>query len=145
MTTETQAYPLDRSGMQVLPVQECLERLAAAPIGRIAFVQNGEPVILPVNHGVHGTSVVFRSPLGSKLFAADRGQPVSFETDFADPELRTGWSVVVRGVAEIVDDPVEIARLDGLGIRPWAIKGPTDWVRIRSYEVSGRQMVTSST
>lgn len=140
MTTDTPSYPLDRSGMQVLPVQECLDRLAAAPIGRIAFVQNGEPVILPVNHGVHGTSVVFRSPIGSKLFAADRGQPVSFESDFADPELETGWSVVIRGVAEIVDDPVEIAQLDKLGIQAWAIKSPTDWVRIRSYEVSGRQV-----
>lgn len=143
MTTDTRAYPVDRSGMLVLPVQECLDRLAAAPIGRIAFVQNGEPVILPVNHGVHGTSVVFRSPVGSKLFAADRGQAVSFEADFADVQAKAGWSVVVRGVAEIVDDPVEIAQLDKLGIQAWAIKSPTDWVRIRSYEVSGRQVVPS--
>lgn len=137
---QTENYALDRSGMLVLPVQECLDRLAKAPIGRIALVQNGEPVILPVNHGVDGTSVVFRTPIGSKFFAADRNQPVAFEADEADPELQTGWSVVVRGVAEIVDDPVEVARLDTLGIKAWAIRSRTDWVRIRSYEITGRQV-----
>lgn len=142
MTTDSHPYAVDRSGMSVLPVQECLDRLATAPIGRIAFVQNGEPVILPVNHGVDGTSVVFRTPIGSKLFAADRHQPVSFEADHADPTTESGWSVVVRGVAEIVHDPVEIARLDRLGIRAWALRSATDWVRIRSYEVSGREVAT---
>lgn len=136
----TEDFPTDRSGMFVLPVQECLNRLAAAPIGRIALVQNGEPVILPVNHGVDGTSVVFRTPIGSKFFAADRHQPVAFEVDQADPAAHTGWSVVIRGVAELVDDPVEIARLDQLGIQPWAIRSRTDWVRIRSYEITGRQV-----
>ena len=52
---------LDWSGMEVLGDDECRHLLDAAPIGRLGFVDQGSPVILPVNFTLDGRSIVFRS------------------------------------------------------------------------------------
>jgi nitroimidazol reductase NimA-like FMN-containing flavoprotein (pyridoxamine 5'-phosphate oxidase superfamily) len=136
------SLPLDHSGLGVLSTEECLDRLRSARVGRIAFVSDGEPVILPVNHGMDGDAVVFRTDAGSKLIAADDELPVAFEVDGFDPDRRTGWSVLLRGVATSVLDPVETARLDQLGVWPWAdMVERRHWVRIRGYQMSGRRVV----
>ena len=44
----TTSWPLDHSGLGVLPREECLRRLRAAKVGRVSFVDHGEPVILPL-------------------------------------------------------------------------------------------------
>ncbi|HEY5882288.1 MAG TPA: pyridoxamine 5'-phosphate oxidase family protein [Nakamurella sp.] len=136
------SLPLDHSGMAVLGMDECLDRLRNSRVGRLAFVDRGEPMIVPVNHGMDGDSVIVRTAPGSKLVAADEGKPVAFEVDGFDPDRRTGWSVVVRGVAGIVDDPGEIARLNRLGVGPWADMVPRNrWVRIRGTSITGRLIV----
>ncbi len=138
----TSQLPLDHSGMGVLPHEECLHRLRDARMGRIAFVTNGEPQIFPVNHGLDGDSVVFRTSPGSKLFAADMQLPVAFEVDGADPDRRVGWSVVVSGTASSVVDAAEVARLRKLGVWPWADSVQRDhWVRIRPLSITGRVVV----
>src|SRR6476620_9153655 len=114
------SLPLDHSGLGVLSKEECLRRLRTARVGRVAFVDQGEPVILPVNHGVDGDAVVFRTAPGGKLFAAESELPVAFEVDGFDADRRAGWSVVVRGAATIVEDQADIARLTLLGVEPWA-------------------------
>ena len=133
--------PFDSSGLAILSFEECLARLRSAPVGRVAFLSAGEPMVVPVNHGLDGASVVFRTAIGSKLFAADRGAGVAFEVDGHDAERRVGWSVLVRGVAETVEAPQDIARLETLGVRAWArgVDRPY-WVRIRAAEVTGREI-----
>ena len=93
----TTSLSLDHSGLGVLSQEECLRRIRTARVGRVAFVENGEPVILPVNHGLDGDSVIFRTAPGSKLTAAEDEVPVAFEVDAFDADRRTGWSVVIRG------------------------------------------------
>ena len=138
----TSYLALDHAGLAVLPHEECLRRLRQAQVGRIAFIDQGEPVILPVNHRVDGDAVVFRTAPGAKLFAADTELPVAFEVDNFDADRRAGWSVVVRGTATIVDDEAEIARLTLLGVEPWAnLTERKNWVRIRAYSVTGREVV----
>jgi len=39
--------PADHRGQRVLGFAECLERLRTAPVGRLAFVNAGEPVVFP--------------------------------------------------------------------------------------------------
>jgi len=137
--------PLDHSGLGVLSTRECFERIARSPVGRIAFMSNGDPLILPVNHAVDGDAVVFRSNAGSKLLAADSGSSVAFEVDDFDPSRRSGWSVVIRGVAETVEDEREIARLNEFGVEPWADRSDRAfWVRITTYGISGREIVHPS-
>jgi nitroimidazol reductase NimA-like FMN-containing flavoprotein (pyridoxamine 5'-phosphate oxidase superfamily) len=138
----TFALPTDRSGLQVLSIEDCLFHLGAARIGRVAFMSDGHPIILPVTHGMDGYAVVFRTNVGSKLAAADNELPVAFEVDGIDADRRAGWSVLVRGVARTVEDPDEVARLYALRIWPWAdAVRRSHWVRISTSEMTGRKIV----
>ncbi len=128
--------------MGVLTRDECYDRLRGARVGRIAFVSQGDPIILPVNHAVDGESIVFRTAPGSKLLAGDSGLRVAFEVDGFDADRRTGWSVLVRGSASTVEDTEEIGRLNRIGVWPWAdLVERNHWIRIATYSVTGRQTV----
>lgn len=131
----------DHAGLQVLSLEDCLRHLRTARIGRVAFVFNGEPVILPVNHAMDGDAVVFRSSPGSKLDAAEDGHPVAFEVDNIDSDRHSGWSVLVRGTATVIIDRNETQRLTRLGVWPWAESVERrHWIRIRPFEITGRQI-----
>src|SRR6478609_958743 len=103
--------PVDRSGLEILTHEESLRRLGNARLGRIAFVAEGYPIVLPVNHILFRESVVFRTTTGSKLSAAQDHLPVAFEVDGYDQDRRSGWSVLVRGVLEEILDQSEITHI----------------------------------
>jgi uncharacterized protein len=130
----------DRAGLEILHLGDCFRLLESAPVGRIGFVAGGEVVILPVNFLVDGQDVVFTTGAGSKLSAVEVGHYVSFEADSYDQATRVGWSVVVNGLAEIIDSGTEAARLDALGLKPWAGAAERVWVRIRPSSVTGRRI-----
>jgi nitroimidazol reductase NimA-like FMN-containing flavoprotein (pyridoxamine 5'-phosphate oxidase superfamily) len=135
----------DHAGLTVLRFDECLRLLESQPVGRVAFTQDGGLEILPVNYCVLDTSIGFRTGAGSKWGAALQGKPVAFEVDEFDPARRTGWSVVVKGLAEPVEDEAVLDRLEAAGLiswaaatdRPWSA-GP-QWVLIRAEAISGRR------
>jgi CBS-domain-containing membrane protein len=134
--------PLDRRGLRVLGLRECLDLMRHAPIGRIALVRNGEPIVIPVNYGIDKMSVVFRTTWGSKLVAAQQESLVAFEVDHADETRREGWSVLVTGRASIVSDDEDVDRLERLGVPAWTdVVEDTLWVRITPNEISGRAIV----
>lgn len=135
--------PTDHSGLRVMSTSECLERLASAGIGRVAFVRAAEVVLLPVHHVVHGVDVYFRTSGASKIeVAADHGA-VGFEVDDYDPGTVTGWSVSLSGTATLVDDDDLVRALVHLDATPWPVGDATDsvWVRIRPDEISGRELL----
>jgi nitroimidazol reductase NimA-like FMN-containing flavoprotein (pyridoxamine 5'-phosphate oxidase superfamily) len=113
--------------------------LASVPVGRVAFVEAGEPIVLPVNHTVVGHRVAFRTTQGALLHEALMDRSVAFEVDDFVPERRAGWSVLVRGRATLADDEAE---LDGLVLDAWADSVErNDWVVILADEISGRRIV----
>ncbi len=125
------SLPLDRSGLGILSPAECLRRVRAAAVGRIAYIDDGELVILPVNHGLDGDAVVFRTAPGAKLTAADGELAMAFEVEEYDAALRTGSSVLIRGTAGWVEGQEEVKRLNLLGVSPWAdLAERNNWVRI---------------
>jgi nitroimidazol reductase NimA-like FMN-containing flavoprotein (pyridoxamine 5'-phosphate oxidase superfamily) len=131
----------DWAGLVTLDLDECYRRLSREPVGRLGFVDQGGPVILPVNFAVDGRSLVFRSGSGSKLSAAIMERPVCLEVDGWDDFEHDGWSVLVKGLAEEVVDPDEVERFESLPVRPWAQPElRCNWVRVRPDEVSGRQI-----
>ncbi len=139
--TELAGPVVDHHGLAVLTAEDCWERIVATPIGRIAFVDAGEPLILPVTHGVHRHSIVFRSGIGTKLDTAEMAKPLAFEADQWNAEDRTGWSVLARGVADTVLDDELIGELDALGVLPWLEEAADGtWVRLRVDEISGREL-----
>lgn len=131
----------DREGLEILHLGDCFLLLGSVPVGRIGFAARGEVVMLPVNFLVDGQDVVFRTGAGSKLSAIEVGQYVGFEADSYDVAEAAGWSVVVNGLAEVVDDKEEAARLDTLGLSSWG-GGPSGrvWVRIRPSSITGRRI-----
>ena len=124
--------------------EESLSLLATHRFGRLAVaMSDGSPVIRPVNYVFDepSQSVVFRTSAGSKLHAVLQAAEAAFEIDGIDERSRTGWSVIIRGVAEQVSNPTDIHRLDGLGMTPWAPGHKRHWVRIRARTVTGRRIV----
>ena len=132
---------LDRNGLEVLGPDECLDLLRSEPVGRLAFVHDGSPDVLPVTYVVSHGGVAFRTAAGSKLDTALMGRPVAFEVDGFDRERRAGWSVVLKGVAEFVEDPDRIAELDERDLQPWSPHAEDGaWVVVRADEISGRRL-----
>jgi len=130
---------VDHQGLEVLDADECWELLASTPVGRVGFVQAGEPMVLPVNHAVVGRRVVFRTRPGSLLHEALMREPVAFQVDDFDRVTRSGWSVLVRGVADLAEDPDTLWATE---LDAWADSVERDdWVEIRADEVTGRRIV----
>ncbi len=127
-----------------VPREECLRLLASHTFGRLA-VSMGEraPVLRPVNYlfDEPSQSVVFRTAVGSGFHALLRSAEATFEIDGIEEHARTGWSVILSGVADEVTNPNEISRLDGLALDSWAPGDKAHWMRIRALTVSGRRIV----
>jgi len=131
--------PDPTSALRDLSEDECEALLSAMPVGRVAFVFAAQPIVLPVNYRYAEGEILFRTFTGQKFHAAKTQQAVSFEIDEWDEELRTGWSVLVKGHAEEVIEWEKARAADELGLLPWidaAQLGP--WVRIVPSEITGR-------
>jgi len=132
---------LDWSGLEILSFDDCWDRLRSAPVARIGFVDQGSPVILPVNIVIDGHGIAFRSAAGSKLAAAVMERPVCVQIDQWDAMGHTGWSVLAKGVAEHVLDETATAHLDSLPLLPWTRPDVrVEWIRTLVHEVSGRRI-----
>jgi nitroimidazol reductase NimA-like FMN-containing flavoprotein (pyridoxamine 5'-phosphate oxidase superfamily) len=135
--------PTDSRELEVLTEQECRELLANPPVhvGRVALIDGGRPLILPVNYLFTDGAVVFRTDPGTKLATALREEQVAFEVDAVDTAWREGWSVVVLGRAEEVTDADDRRRLQALPLRAWGPGAKDHLVRIRPTKISGRRIV----
>jgi nitroimidazol reductase NimA-like FMN-containing flavoprotein (pyridoxamine 5'-phosphate oxidase superfamily) len=134
--------PTDHVGLEVLSNAQCDELLTDNTIGRLAFVSDGDVVIFPVNYRYTNHTIVFRTADGTKLDVAANQQPVAFEIDGYDLDSKTGWSVLVKGIARYVMEETEEAELADLDLRPWApLTRVRRWVRISPEEITGRKIV----
>lgn len=130
----------DHAGLEIMPLADCFRLLEAVPVGRIGFLAGGEVVILPVNFLIDGQDVLFRTGTGSKMGSLEIGHYVGFEADSYDATTHSGWSVVANGLAEVVEDDEEIARLDALGLATWGAAEDQTWIRIRPTSITGRRI-----
>lgn len=126
--------------LERLSAEECHALLATIPIGRIVFTENALPAIQPVNFVVDGQDIVVRTRRGSKLVAAAHRAIVAFEVDDYDPDLRTGWSVVLIGRARVVRDEGELERLRGLPLEMWASGDRPHFIRVEASMIRGRRL-----
>jgi uncharacterized protein len=129
--------------LDVLSPDECYDLLAKATVGRLVYVDAEGPAAVPVNFALAGQDIVLRSDPGSKV-AALGARPIAFEVDQVDEVSQAGWSVLVRGHAEIVaieDVPALLERIDGAPPRPWKKGIHGVWVVITPTAVTGRGLV----
>jgi len=136
--------PADRNGLEILSDRQCWSLLDATPIGRLAFVHEGEAKVLPVNYAVVDHQIAFRTGRGAKFGVASMERPVSFEVDQWDDIGRTGWSVLIEGMITMVTDEDDEDRLNQIGLHPWAPNSNDPvWVRLRPTNISGRRIPKS--
>jgi hypothetical protein len=124
--------------LEVLDEDECLELLAGAVVGRLAFTEDAMPAIEPVSFTVLDGEVLIPTRPGSKVAAASRGAVVAFEVDDIDAVERTGWNVTVIGPSRVVTDPETIRSFDRRGIRPWLPTAEHCYIAVRISLVRGR-------
>lgn len=135
------AGPVDRLGLGVLDPETCWELMGRAAVGRVAFMDEGGPMVLPVIHAVIGRRIVFRSQPGGKLDTARMARQVAVEVDGWDIAVRTGWSVVARGTARSA--PEDAAELDALHLDTWLEPaGRGTWIEVLVEEITGRHLGT---
>lgn len=125
-----------QSPVRILSERECWELLGSASVGRLV-TRVGETVeVAPINYVVDGGSLVFRTAAGNKLAELTSDPRVVFETDAYD--MDGGWSVVVRGVAHVIDDEVLVEEAERLPLQPFVPTFKPIFVRIMVDSVSGR-------
>ena len=134
-------------GLEILSPATCLRLLGAGRIGRVGFVSDGHPHVLPVNYvASEAGEIVFRTTDGSVLTAV-AGGPAVFEIDGYDEQSRTGWSVCVHGPGrEITDveDPLA-RRLRELDVITWAPGQRDRWFAILGDQLTGRRIPMTAT
>jgi hypothetical protein len=128
--------------LEPLTHEECMKLLGTEQVGRLAIVVGHYPEIFPVNYRLDDFVVVYRTRLGTRLSDAHH-QNIAFEVDHLDPATRTGWSVLIRGMAEnIAARPPDTVtrRTQSLGVQSWT--DDAAWlVRIIPAHVTGRRIV----
>jgi uncharacterized protein len=95
-----------------LSPEECLQKLASAHLGRLAFSERALPALVPMNYIVDGRDLVLEAGAVASVLRAAHGwgSIVAFEVDEIDPETNSGWSVVVTGRLHEVADRLRLER-----------------------------------
>jgi len=138
MPTSDQNQP--DADLEVLSEHTCRELLASRDLGRIAFQDEKEIEIFPVNYATDGTIVVFRTGPGTKLVQSTETR-VAFEVDEWNSATEVGWSVVLKGVAEEVTPGVDpfAAALRSRPVVPLAPGERDYWIAIYPATITGRR------
>lgn len=128
------------SQLEEIPAAESWELLGQHEMGRIAIVVDGKPQIFPVNYGLKGRVIVFRTAAGTKLAHAPES-PVAFEAAEYDASAGAGWSVMVQGygrdITEAADDFSWTAR--GARVHPAAPGEKLHMIAVDPTQISGRR------
>lgn len=134
---------LDAWPLEMLSHRECLQLLTGAQVGRVVFTAAALPAVVPVTFAILDNAVVMCTAPDTRLAAAADGGVLAFEIDEVEPRSRTGWSVVVTGVAELMTDPLMRSRIHGM-VAPWAPGRHDVFIRLPLTVVSGRRIPTPS-
>lgn len=127
----------DEAVVASLTTQECWEVLSRAGLGRLATAVRGDVDIYPLNFVVTDRAIMFRTAPGTKLWELSVNPRVAFEVDEYDDEVAA--SVLVKGIAERVENQDEIDAADALPLVPWIPTLKYRWVRIIPESVTGRR------
>jgi len=131
---------MDAKGSDVLSPPECKRLLAVAAkdglTGRLGVPTDRAPVITPVNFTFVDHQIVLRVGAGFIAGAAG-GRLIAFEVDHVDSDGGVAWSVLVRGLATLVEVP-EVAQLASAP-RPSVPEPGAMVLTIRPDVVTGRR------
>ncbi len=132
----------DVLSLELLSHTECVRLLTRAQVGRVVLTERALPAVVPVTFAVLDDAVVMCTSAETRLAAAADGGVLAFEIDEIDLPSRTGWSVVVTGVAELVTDSLTRSRIHGM-VSPWAPGHYDVLIRLPFTVVTGRRIVAA--
>jgi len=122
---------------------ESLELLTSKTVGRLGFLSEDGPQILPLNYALVDQNVIVRTVAYGTVARSALDQRVAFEVDEVDEFLQAGWSVLVVGPAQLLTDAqLKQLRL-GTGPEPWAEGPRTLFISVACQHVSGRRLIPS--
>jgi uncharacterized protein len=122
-----------------LTAYDCWALLESEEIARIAWNGREGVAVVPVNYTVGAGALWFRTSPDAALARECGGHRIVIEVDHLEPATRSGWSVVVSGVGELVDAadvPEMLADLD-----VWPAVNRSLFVRVEPDEVTGRKLL----
>ncbi len=127
--------------LETLTEEECLALLSTVTIGPVGVTIDALPGVLPLEYVFDKGVVVFRTAPGTKLHRATANAVVAFEADdHSSAHHRFGWSVLVRGVAQPITDPLLLT--GALALRSKAHDWDRDaYSRLEPAIVSRRRVV----
>lgn len=128
--------------LEPLTGYECWQLVSGAGgpdgLARIVWSGPGGPAIVPMNFTVADGFLWFQTTVDSQLAREGCDQRVLVEVDHVDPVQRTGWSVVVTGVATCLPSAEDPGLLGSLQVWP---RGPRELlVKVAPDELSGRRL-----
>jgi CBS domain-containing protein len=125
------------SSVTELSADEAMRFLKSSGVGRLAYVADGHPALVPVDYVVADGMVVFRTGPGEKLDLVPMRR-VAFEADDVSSDL--AWSVVVHGHAREVTTALgsEYARLRAVPITAHIPGERAHWIAIEITAITGR-------
>jgi nitroimidazol reductase NimA-like FMN-containing flavoprotein (pyridoxamine 5'-phosphate oxidase superfamily) len=126
---------------EVLDVEQCWALLASAEVGRLAVAAAGDIDIFPINFTLDDGTVLFRSAEGTKLIEVVMSGRVAFEVDGYEPDHGQAWSVVLKGVAKVLDRFDDIYHAQDLPLFPWNASPKERFVRIVPTKLTGRRFM----
>jgi uncharacterized protein len=106
VTTDNAAWSLlDRGGrLETLDRDECRRLLGSTNVGRLGYCTDLGPRIVPMNYTLVGEAVTFRTGIDTEASHQLFDHQVAFEVDQFDEFLQTGWSILVVGNAQPLDE-----------------------------------------
>ena len=124
--------------MDILSESECWSLLSGMALGRLVTCVDDHPEIFPVNFVVQRRTVLFRTAEGAaKLFTVVMNSQVVFEAD--DHNVSEGWSVIVKGIAQVLNSSAEIQEAQRAQLLPWTAGAKPRYVRVFPSEITGRR------
>ena len=132
----------DERALGELSRTEALQLLASVSVGRLVFTHQALPAIRPVNHLIEADTIVIGLTAGSAFAVSLRagGTVVAYEADSLDLAERSGWTVIVVGVARI-ETAADAVRRYRAQLRPWLSGAMTDVITISSEIVTGYRLI----
>jgi len=123
--------------LRELVPQECWDLLVPGGVGRVAAMTDDGLVVLPMIFTVDGRSVLIRTSAQGVLTGLGEGTEIAFQVDRVDEDVREGWSVLLVGGIQRVDEEPSSGKVEGP--QPW-VGGSDLLLRVRPRRITGRRI-----
>lgn len=132
--------PIRNWTLEPVPPQACQRLLGLNDLGRLAWPNGTELMVVPVNYTLDGGDIVLRTDPGGPIAQTAVGAPAAFQVDDLHRDGHVGWTVLTQVSATLVKDPAERQRLQQRELQPWAPGDRSCYVRLTITALSGRRL-----